>query len=137
MSQSILIADDDADVRELFAFVLSGAGYEVTAVADGAAALTRLAYAPPALVILDLQMPRVDGMNVLAEIKTVAAWAEVPVLMLTASQATDHLVAARRLGARGYLVKPISPARLVERVEQILCDRDLVWLDDVTRSRAG
>jgi CheY-like chemotaxis protein len=109
----------------------------VTTVADGVGALTRLAYAPPELVILDLNMPRVDGLEVLAAIRTVETWKDVPVLVLTASGVGDNLVAARRLGARGYLLKPITPAGLVERVQQILTDRSLVWLDDITLSRAG
>jgi CheY-like chemotaxis protein len=137
MAQSILIAEDDADIRDLFSLILSGAGYAVTTVADGVGALTRLAYAPPELVILDLNMPRVDGLEVLAAIRTVESWKDVPVLVLTASGVGDNLVAARRLGARGYLLKPITPAGLVERVQQILTDRSLVWLDDITLSRAG
>ena len=137
MAQSILIAEDEADIRELFTLILSAAGYQVTTVPDGVAALTRLAYAPPALMLLDLNMPKVDGLEVLAAIRTVEAWKDVPILVLTASGMGDNLVKARRLGARGYLLKPITPTGLVERVEQILGDRDLIWLDDITLSRAG
>ncbi|MDQ8029742.1 MAG: response regulator [Brevundimonas sp.] len=137
MAQSILIAEDEADIRELFTLILSSAGYEVTTVSDGVGALTRLAYAPPALVILDLNMPKVDGLEVLAAIRTVETWKDVPVLVLTASGTGDNLVTARRLGARGYLLKPLTPSGLVERVQQILGDPTLVWLDDITRSRAG
>lgn len=137
MPQPILLVDDEPDIRELFSLVLSGAGYEVTTAPDGVAALTRLAYAPPSLVILDLAMPNVGGIRVLEEIKSVPAWADVPVLMLTASGAGDNLVKARRLGARGYLLKPITPARLIEQVALILNDPTLIWLDDMTRSRAG
>lgn len=137
MAQSILIAEDEADIRELFTLILSSAGYEVTTVADGVGALTRLAYAPPSMVILDLNMPRVDGLEVLAAIRTVDAWKDVPVLVLTASGTGDNLVAARRLGARGYLLKPLTPSGLVERVEQVLGDKTLIWLDDITRSRTA
>ncbi|MFC7379144.1 response regulator [Brevundimonas sp. GCM10030266] len=137
MAQSILIAEDEADIRELFTLILSSAGYEVTTVADGVEALTRLAYAPPSMVILDLNMPRVDGLEVLAAIRTVEAWKDVPVLVLTASGTGDNLVAARRLGARGYLLKPLTPSGLVERVEQVLGDKTLIWLDDITRSRTA
>ena len=61
----------------------------------------------------------------------------MPVLFLTASGATEDMVEARRLGARGYLVKPIRLPVLVERVGRVLSQKDLIWLDDVTGVRAG
>lgn len=132
----VLVAEDNADVRDFLSAALSGAGYQVTEADDGAAALTRLGYAPPALVLLDLHMPRVDGMEVLRRMRSVPAWATTPVLFLTASGLTEDLVEARRLGARGYLVKPIRPADLVAKVRRIIDDPELLWIDDITELRA-
>ena len=84
MTQQILIAEDQADVRDFLSAVLTGAGYEVVEAADGAAVLTRLAYAPPAMVLMDLHMPVMDGLESLRRIRSVEAWADVPVLFLTA-----------------------------------------------------
>lgn len=137
MPQQILIAEDDAGVREFLAIALSGAGFETVEATDGAAVLTRLAYAPPAMVLMDLHMPVIDGLEALRRLKSVESWAEVPVLFLTASGQTADMVTARRLGARGYLVKPIRPGDLLARVRAVLDDPDLLWLDDMTQVRAG
>ena len=137
MTHQILIAEDDTDVRDFLTAVLSGAGYGVTEVVDGAGVLTRLAYAPPALVLLDLHMPMIDGLEALRRIRSVESWADVPVLFLTASGVTEDMVTARRLGARGYLVKPIRSADLLAKVKAILDDPGLLWLDDMTQARSS
>ncbi len=137
VTQQILIAEDQTDVRDFLSAVLTGAGYEIVEAADGAAVLTRLAYAPPALVLMDLHMPVMDGLEALRRIRSVEAWADVPVLFLTASDLTEDIVTARRLGARGYLVKPIRAATLLARVKAVLDDPGLLWLDDMTQARSG
>ena len=137
MTQQILIAEDDSGVREFLSIVLTGAGFEVVEARDGAAVLTRLAYAPPAVVLMDLHMPVMDGLEALRRLRSVESWAEVPVLFLTASGQTEDMVTARRLGARGYLVKPIRPADLRARVRAVLGDPGLLWLDDMTQVRAA
>ncbi|HEX8471249.1 MAG TPA: response regulator [Brevundimonas sp.] len=136
MAVEILVAEDNEDVRDFLVAALSGAGFRVVEAADGAAVLTRLGYAPPGLILLDLHMPLVDGMEVLRRLRSVPAWEKTLVLILTASGLTDDLVEARRLGARGYLVKPIRPADLVAKVKRILEDPELIWLDDITELRA-
>jgi len=137
VTQQILIAEDDGGVREFLSIALTGAGFEVVEARDGAAVLTRLAYAPPALVLMDLHMPVMDGLEALRRLKSVESWAEVPVLFLTASGQTEDMVTARRLGARGYLVKPIRPAGLLARVRAVLGDPGVLWLDDMTQVRAA
>ena len=137
MTDQILIAEDDTDVRDFLSAVLSGAGYGVTEVVDGAGVLTRLAYAPPALVLMDLHMPLIDGLEALRRIRSVESWTEVPVLFLTASGQTEDMVTARRLGARGYLMKPIRASDLLAKVQAILSDPELLWLDDMTQARSG
>ena len=137
MTDQILIAEDDTDVRDFLSAVLSGAGYGVTEVVDGAGVLTRLAYAPPAMILMDLHMPLIDGLEALRRIRSVESWAEVPVLFLTASGQTEDMVTARRLGARGYLMKPIRASDLLAKVQAILSDSELLWLDDMTQARSG
>ena len=137
MTDQILIAEDDTDVRDFLSAVLSGAGYGVTEVVDGAGVLTRLAYAPPAMILMDLHMPLIDGLEALRRIRSVESWNEVPVLFLTASGQTEDMVTARRLGARGYLMKPIRASDLLAKVQAILSDSELLWLDDMTQARSG
>lgn len=137
MPQQILIAEDEPDVRDFLEAVLSGAGYEVVTASDGAAVLTRLAYPAPDMVLMDLHMPMVDGLEALRRIKSVEAWQSTPVLFLTASGLTEDLVTAKRLGARGYLVKPIRSADLLAKVKTVIEDPKLLWLDDMTQARSG
>lgn len=136
MTRQLLIAEDDTQIRDYLVAVLSGAGYQTVEAQDGAAVLTRLAYDPPALVLLDLHMPVMHGLDVLRRLRSVPAWATTPVLFLTASGLTEDMVEARQLGARGYLVKPIRPPDLVAKVARVLDDPDLIWLDDMTSARS-
>jgi two-component system OmpR family response regulator len=137
VTRQILIAEDDAGVREFLAIALTGAGFETVEAKDGAAVLTRLAYAPPAMVLMDLHMPVMDGLEALRRLRSVESWAEAPVLFLTASGQSQNMVTARRLGARGYLVKPIRPGDLLARVQAVLSDPGLLWLDDMTQVRSA
>jgi DNA-binding response OmpR family regulator len=132
----ILIAEDEPDIRDFLAAVLKGAGHEVAEAGDGAEVLTHLAGPAPDMVLMDLHMPLLSGLDALAQIRKVESWKAVPILFLTASGATDDMVRARTLGARGYLVKPVRSADLLARVTMVLEDDRLLWLDDITRSRA-
>jgi len=136
VAHQILVAEDNDDVRDFIVAALSGGDFKVVEAYDGAAVLERLAYAPPALVLLDLHMPVMTGLEVLKRLRGAPGWAETTVVFLTASDQTEDLVEARRLGARGYLVKPVRPADLVAKIRRVLEDRDLIWLDDMTSVRA-
>lgn len=136
VAHQILVAEDNDDVRDFIVAALSGDEFQVVEAQDGADVLERLAYAPPALVLLDLHMPIMTGLEVLRRLRGAPGWAETPVVFLTASDQTEDLVEARRLGARGYLVKPVRPADLVAKVKRVIEDRDLIWLDDMTSVRA-
>jgi Response regulator containing CheY-like receiver, AAA-type ATPase, and DNA-binding domains len=137
MVAPILIAEDDPAVREFLATVLTGVGYQIDEAADGADVLARLAGEPPRMLLLDLHMPVMDGLEVLRRLRKSEVWGEVPVLFLTASGLTTDMVEARRLGARGYLVKPIRVGSLTTAVDRLLNQPELLWLDDVTEVRAG
>jgi DNA-binding response OmpR family regulator len=113
----VLIADDDAELRELIAFALAQAGYLIVKAGDGAAALTAFAAEAPDLVILDVNMPHASGFQVCAAIRERSA---VPVMMLTVRGEEEDLVRALELGADDYLTKPFSPRTLLARIKALL-----------------
>lgn len=112
---SVLVVEDDADLRMVLALVLDRAGHDVETVADGAAALARLARKPlPGLVLLDLMMPRVDGWDVLDRLTAVPAWAVLPVVVCTAAPLTTTQRA--RLRGVPVLAKPFDLPHLLATV---------------------
>ena len=113
----VLIADDDADLRDLIAFALTQAGYLVLKSGDVAAALAAFAAEAPDLVILDVNMPHASGFQVCAAIRERSA---VPVMMLTVRGEEEDLVRALELGADDYLTKPFSPRTLLARIKALL-----------------
>ncbi len=118
MAHTILVAEDQADIRELLALNLRGSGYEVLAVADGPAALAAQIEAPRDLLILDLMMPGLDGLEVCKALRARAS--STPILMLTAKATELDRVLGLELGADDYLTKPFSLAELLARVKALL-----------------
>jgi DNA-binding response OmpR family regulator len=114
---TILIIEDEANITEVLRLYLEQAGFTVLAASDGVAGLEMHAREHPDLVILDLMLPALDGMEVCRRIR---AWADTPILMLTARQAEDDRITGLELGADDYLVKPFSPREVVSRVKAIL-----------------
>jgi len=113
----ILIIEDEANITQVIRLYLEQAGYTVLSAADGVAGLELHAREHPDLVILDLMLPALDGMEVCRRIRS---WASTPILMLTARQGEDDRIAGLESGADDYLVKPFSPRELVSRVKAIL-----------------
>jgi DNA-binding response OmpR family regulator len=113
----VLIADDDADLRELIAFTLTQAGYFVVKAADGPGAVRRCAEEAPDLVVLDINMPGLSGFQVCEAIRRDS---QVPVMMLTVRGEEEDLVRALGLGADDYLTKPFSPRTLLARIKALL-----------------
>src|SRR5437588_2148807 len=116
-NMKILIIEDEANIVQLNRLYLEQAGFTVLAASDGAAGLELHAREHPDLVILDLMLPALDGMEVCRRIR---AWASTPILMLTARQGEEDRIAGLEMGADDYLVKPFSPRELVSRVKAIL-----------------
>lgn len=117
---TVLVADDDADIRELVAFKLTSAGYDVRTAADGLAALEMITAEPPALAILDVMMPGLTGVDVLRQIRGSDALDNVRVILLTARSRDVDVDAGFAGGANDYIVKPFSPRELVHRVAAVL-----------------
>jgi two-component system, OmpR family, response regulator ResD len=113
----ILIIEDEANIVQLIRLYLEQAGFTVLAASDGAAGLELHAREHPDLVILDLMLPALDGMEVCRRIR---AWASTPILMLTARHGEEDRIAGLEIGADDYLVKPFSPREVVSRVKAIL-----------------
>ncbi|MBA4012883.1 MAG: two-component system response regulator CreB [Phenylobacterium sp.] len=113
----ILIADDDPHIRQLLAFALEKAGYEVVEAEDGEAALERAQSAAPDLLVLDLNMPRLNGLDVCRQLR---AKGELPILILSSRDEEIDRVLGIELGADDYVVKPFSPREVVARVTAIL-----------------
>jgi PAS domain S-box-containing protein len=116
VSATVLVADDNADMREYLTRLLSSAGYEVRAVTDGVAALDAVRAEPPDLVVSDVMMPRLDGLALVAALRADPRTEAVPVLLLSARAGQEASIDGLRAGADDYLVKPFAAAELVARV---------------------
>jgi DNA-binding response OmpR family regulator len=124
MPRRILVAEDQTDIRDLLVMNLQQAGYTVDAVPDGQAALERQAAEAADLLVLDLMMPRLDGLDVCKALR--AQGRATPILMLTAKSTELDRVLGLELGADDYLTKPFSMAELLARVKALLRRADLV-----------
>lgn len=116
----ILVADDDADILELVAFRLEQAGHETMRARDGEEALALARERPPALCVLDVLMPKLNGFEVLRALREEDATKSVPVIMLTASVQDRDVARGFEVGADDYMRKPFNPRELQARVEALL-----------------
>jgi len=120
-TKSILVIVDNDDIRGLLSLVLQKEGYEVLEAAGGSEALIKINESKPDLILLDVMMPGLSGLEVLATIRESREKkiSQVPVIMITAKSTIDDIDAAIELGANSYIVKPFRPANLVEKVSEI------------------
>jgi DNA-binding response OmpR family regulator len=121
MSAKILVADDEQNIVQLLGLYLRNDGYEVVAASDGRQALDRFATESPDLVLLDLMMPELGGVEVCAEIRK---GSDVPVIMLTARSDVVDKIVGLEMGADDYITKPFNPREVVARVKAALRRRD-------------
>jgi DNA-binding response OmpR family regulator len=115
----ILVADDDPLLREILMHKLGAAGYAVSTVGDGRAALAEAETNRPQIVVLDAMMPIMDGFEALRRFKADPALSGIAVVMLTALKRDDDVVSALKLGAADYLAKPFNPDELVARLDRL------------------
>lgn len=120
MVDSVLIVDDEQDVVDLLAYNLQRSGYKTVSAPDGPAALQKAREQQPSLIVLDLMLPGLDGMEVCKRLKSDSKTASIPILMLTAKAEEVDRVVGLELGADDYVTKPFSPRELVLRVKSIL-----------------
>jgi len=122
---SILITDDESNIRMMLRTALESDGFDVQEASNGRDALEVMARTTPDLLVLDLNMPVLDGMAVLEQMKTLAATAKPRVIVLTAYGSIPAAVKATRLGAVDFLEKPITPTDLRQAVRSVLAEPEL------------
>jgi DNA-binding response OmpR family regulator len=116
----VLVADDDADIRDLVAFKLDQAGFEVIAVEDGKAALDQARGRQPTLAVLDVSMPGLSGIDVCRMLRSDPATAGMLIILLTARVQEQDVEGGFSAGADDYVTKPFSPRELVSRIQSLL-----------------
>jgi two-component system phosphate regulon response regulator PhoB len=124
MGKQILVVEDEQDIRELVRYNLAKEGYQVEQAATGEEALRKARARPPDLVVLDLMLPGVDGLEVCRRLKADRATAAAAILMLTAKGEEADVVAGLEVGADDYVVKPFSPRVLLARIRAVLRRRE-------------
>ena len=120
MPSRVLIVEDEPDIRELVVHHLKREGYQVSAASSGEEALRQVQAAPPDLVILDLMMPAMDGLEVCRRLRQDPSTVSLPIVMLTAKGDEVDRVLGLEIGADDYIVKPFSPKELLARVRAVL-----------------
>jgi two-component system phosphate regulon response regulator PhoB len=120
MQHKIMVVDDEADVIDMLVINLRAAGFQVIAVEDGAAALAKARNESPSLIILDLMLPKMPGLEICKVLKSDAATRHIPVIMLTAKAEEVDKIVGLELGADDYVTKPFSPRELILRVNRSL-----------------
>ena len=116
-TQTVLLADDDAKIRELLELYLTKEGFAVVHASDGAEAILKAQQLKPDLIVLDIMMPVMDGMEVCRQVRK---FSRVPVIMLTARLEDEDRIQGLELGADDYVSKPFNPRELVARVKAVL-----------------
>lgn len=119
MKKTVLTVDDSRTMREMVAFTLKGAGYNVVEAQDGQHALNVLATNKVDTVITDLNMPVMDGLTLIRKLRATPNYRTVPILMLTTESDDTKKQEGRAAGATGWIVKPFSPDKLIQVVQKV------------------
>ena len=116
----ILAVDDSTSMRQMVSFTLKGAGYDVIEAADGQEAFDKAKDAKVDLVLSDVNMPVMDGITLIKELRGLADYKFVPMLMLTTESASDKKSEGKAAGATGWIVKPFNPDQLLSTIKKVL-----------------
>jgi phosphate regulon transcriptional regulator PhoB len=120
MAAEVLIVEDEPDIRALIVHHLTRDGFRCRTAGDGAEALARLRAGLPDLVVLDLMLPGMDGLELTRRLRAEPAWARLPIIMLTAKADEVDRIVGLEMGADDYVAKPFSPKELLARVRAVL-----------------
>ena len=120
MAKTVLVVDDSASIRQVVAITLKGAGFDVIEAVDGRDALSKLSGQRVHLIISDVNMPNIDGISFLKEVKARAEYKFTPVIMLTTESAEDKKMAGQAAGAKAWMVKPFQPAQMLAAVNKLV-----------------
>jgi two-component system, chemotaxis family, chemotaxis protein CheY len=118
--KKILAVDDSASVRKMVIFTLQGAGYEVVDAVDGQDGLDKAGNDKFDMIITDLNMPRVDGIQLICEVRKLPGYTFVPILMLTTESQAEKKDAGRKAGATGWIVKPFNAEQLTAVIRKLV-----------------
>jgi two-component system chemotaxis response regulator CheY len=116
----ILSVDDSSSVRQMVGFTLRNAGYDVAEAVDGKDGLDKVSGSKFDLIITDLNMPNMDGIQMIAAVRKVAGYSFVPILMLTTESQAEKKDAGRKAGATGWIVKPFNAEQLIAVVQKLV-----------------
>ncbi len=120
MSKTILVVDDSASVRQVVSIALKGAGYTVIEASDGQNALSKLTGEKVHLIISDVNMPIMDGISMVKEIKQLPAYKFTPVIMLTTEGSDEKKKEGQAAGAKAWIVKPFQPEQMLKAVSMLI-----------------
>ena len=120
MGMCILTVDDSSTMRQMIAFTMKEAGFEILEAGDGMEALERAKGQKLSLVITDVNMPRMDGITLVKELRALPEFRFTPILVLTTESGMDMKQKGKEAGATGWIVKPFSPEKLLEVVNKVL-----------------
>ena len=116
----VLVADDEEDIKVVLRMFLEAVGYEVVTAFDGLDALEQIKSAKPDVVLMDIMMPVIDGIEVVRQMKATPGIRDIPVVMLTAAAQSDMVERAIQAGAADYIVKPFEPEAVQRAIEKVL-----------------
>jgi two-component system chemotaxis response regulator CheY len=117
---TILAVDDSTSMRQMVSFTLKGAGYDVREACDGSEALGIAKTQQFDLVLSDVNMPVMDGIQLVTELRKLGEYKFVPILMLTTESSGDTKMAGKKAGATGWIVKPFNPDQLLNTIKKVL-----------------
>lgn len=120
MAKTILIVDDSTTLRQVVSIALKGAGYDVIEGSDGKDALSKLTGQKVHLIISDVNMPNMDGITFVSEVKKLPAYKFTPVIMLTTEAGEDKKAAGQAAGAKAWVIKPFKPEQMLNAVSKLI-----------------
>lgn len=119
MSKTIMVVDDSASIRQVVSLALKGAGYEVIEACDGKDALSKMTGQKIHLIVSDVNMPNMDGITLVKEVKAHPKYKFTPIMMLTTESGDEKKTAGKEAGAKAWLVKPFQPPALLSAVAKL------------------
>jgi len=120
VSKKIMTVDDSASIRQMVKFTLEDAGYGVMEACDGEDALQALTGSGVHMMLVDLNMPKLDGISLIKKVRSMPEFKFIPIIMLTTESQADKKQAGKEAGATGWIVKPFKPEQLLKVVKKVL-----------------
>ncbi|MBF0377641.1 MAG: response regulator [Desulfamplus sp.] len=120
MSKTIMTADDSSSIRQMVSFTLKQAGYSVVEAIDGSDALNKLKTNAVHMLISDLNMPKIDGIELIKQVRAMPQYKFIPIIMLTTESQADMKQKGKAAGATGWIVKPFQPEQLLSVIKKVL-----------------